>query len=66
MSNRTRSGLAPDQLDNRADETLQMLRSAAVEQGMTVSGDDRISEASAAARRRCGRSRRVRSSRRCP
>jgi hypothetical protein len=37
-----------DQLDNRVDETLQMLRSAAIEAEMVVSGDGRISECNAA------------------
>jgi hypothetical protein len=37
-----------DQLDNRVDETLAMLRAAAVEQQMPISGDDRVGEASAA------------------
>jgi hypothetical protein len=33
-----------DQLDNRVDETLTMLRAAAIEQQMPISGDDRIGE----------------------
>jgi hypothetical protein len=37
-----------NQLDNSVDETLQMLRAAAVEQGMAVSGDDRVGESCAA------------------
>jgi hypothetical protein len=37
-----------DQLDNRVDETLVMLRAAAIEQGMAVSGDDRVGESCAA------------------
>ena len=37
-----------DQLDNRVDETLAMLRAAAVEQQMPISGDDRVGEACAA------------------
>jgi hypothetical protein len=40
-----------DQLDNRVDETLMLLRAAAVEQGMPVSGDDRVGEACAAVKR---------------
>ena len=31
-----------DQLDNRIDETLMMLRAAAIEQGMAVSGVHRV------------------------
>ena len=33
-----------DQLDNRIDETLMMLRAAVIEQGMAVSGDNRVGE----------------------
>jgi hypothetical protein len=33
-----------DQLDNRIDETLMMLRAAAIEQGMAVTGDNRVGE----------------------
>ena len=40
-----------DQLDNRVDETLAMLRAAAVEQQMPISGDDRVGEACAAVKR---------------
>src|SRR5262245_17600223 len=35
-------------LDARVDHTLALLRAAAIEQGMTISGDDRIGEACAA------------------
>jgi hypothetical protein len=31
-------------VDNRIDETLMMLRAAAIEQGMAVSGDNRVGE----------------------
>jgi hypothetical protein len=41
--------VAGDSLDNRVDETLTMLRAAAIEHGMVVTGDDRIAEANAAA-----------------
>jgi hypothetical protein len=37
-----------DQLDNRVDETLVMLRAAAIEAQMALSGDDRVGEACAA------------------
>jgi hypothetical protein len=37
-----------DELGNRVDETLAMLRAAAIEQGMALSGDDRIAECNAA------------------
>ena len=36
------------QLDNRIDATLMMLRAAAIERGMPLSGDDRIGECHAA------------------
>ena len=39
----------PALLDNRVDETLAMLRAAAIEQGLAVSGDDRVGESCAAA-----------------
>jgi hypothetical protein len=37
-----------DQFDNRVDETLVLLRTAAIEQGMAVSGDGRVGECNAA------------------
>jgi hypothetical protein len=37
-----------DEIDSRVDETLQMLRAAAIEAGMALSGDDRVGEACAA------------------
>jgi hypothetical protein len=40
-----------DQLDNRIDETLMMLRAAAIEQQMPISGADRVGEACAAVKR---------------
>jgi hypothetical protein len=37
-----------DQLDDRVEVTTLALRAAAIEQGMAVSGDDRVGEACAA------------------
>jgi hypothetical protein len=42
------NAIMDDQLDNRVDETLVMLRAAAIEQGMALSGDDRVGESCAA------------------
>jgi hypothetical protein len=40
-----------DTLDDRVETTLVMLRAAAVEQQMPISGDDRVGEACAAVKR---------------
>jgi hypothetical protein len=46
LSARCRSTMNEPQrhVDNRIDETLMMLRAAAIEQGMAVSGDNRVGE----------------------